>query len=121
MPYWEFRVSETLRCGMAHHRNRRCFWRRGRIGQTARPLRATDALGARSCGDSACGIARNVRLDDQEFSSGTCRAEWIDSRVAGFEKFHEFRTKSGSKVWLGKRRERSSQLRRDHKKIGRII
>src|SRR4029453_19672809 len=106
---------------MAHHRNRRCFWRCGRIEQIARPLRATDALGARSCGDSACRIARNVRLDDQEFSSRTCRAEWIESRVAGLEKFHELRAKPGSKVWLGKRRERSSQLRRHHKRIGRII
>src|SRR5262249_16962623 len=105
MPYRQFRVSETLRRGMAHHGNRRGFWRRGRIGQIARPLRATDALGPRSCGDSACRIARNVRLDDQEFSSRTCRAEWINSGVVGFEKFHELRTKPRSKVWLGKRRE----------------
>src|SRR5262245_45947609 len=121
MPYREFRVSVTVRCGMAHDRNRRCFWRGGRISPIARPLRSTGCLRAWSCGDSAGRIARNVRLDDQEFSSRTCRAEWIDSRVAGLEKFHELRTKPGSEVWLGKRRERSSQLRRHHKKIGRII
>src|SRR5215475_10897600 len=106
---------------MAHHRNRGSLWRGSGIGQTARTFGAADALGDRSGRDSTCRTARNVWLHDQEFSSRTRRPEWINSRFTRFEKFHELRTEPRSKVWLGERRERSSELRRHHEETRGII
>ena len=47
--------------------------------------------------------------------------EWIDSRVARLEEFHELRTKPRSQIWMGKCREHGSQLRRHHGQAWPII
>src|SRR2546430_1009774 len=109
MPHWKFGLSETLRRGLAHYRYRRRLRRSRGFRKTARIIRTTDAVGDRVGRNPTGWSPGNVRLDDQELSSGPRRAEWSHCRVTCFEEFHELGTKSRGEVWLAECGEYRSQ------------
>ncbi len=88
MPDRQRGLSEPLRCRLAHHRH----GRRVRLGRRRRQAveaeRAADDVGARSCRLAAGGLARILRLDEQELQSGPRRVQRHLRRDAGLEEFH---------------------------------
>ena len=73
MPHRQRRLSQPLRRRLAHHRHRRRVRRGGRGRQAAGAERAADGLGAGPRRLAAGGLARILRLDEQELQSGPRR------------------------------------------------
>src|SRR5207244_11354189 len=100
MPHRKFGLSETLRRGLAHYRHCRRLWSSRGFREITRIIRTADAVGHRIGGNPARRSPGNVRLDDQELSSGTRRAERSHCRAACFEELHELRTESRGEIRL---------------------
>ena len=116
MPDRQRRLSEPLRCRLAHHRHRGRV-RLGRRGRQAHePERAADGVGARPRGVAAGGLARVVRLDEQELQSRTRREQRHFRSAAGVEELHLLGSDDRSQARLGQHGQHQAGLSRDSRR-----
>ena len=115
VPDRQRRLSEPLRCRLAHHRHGRRV-RRGRgVRQADGAERAADGLGARPRGLAAGGPARILRLDEQELQPGPCGRERPVRGDPGLEELHQLRRDDRGQARLGQHGLDQAGLPRDHR------